>query len=116
MTGPSISGGQAAAVGVYEFALAADCSDGKLWTEESYKGTIRLNPDASVDDKQKYLEYGMKLGGLLRDQFLSHDRSARGLHPCTPSHCLHLCSLMTGRTYLLKELPLHYHIRKKQSR
>ncbi|KAI4603021.1 hypothetical protein KJ359_005811 [Pestalotiopsis sp. 9143b] len=80
---------------VYEFALRKACSDGRLWPEEQYKAAERLSPDTSEADKRKHQEFLLKLGGLIRDQFLVHDPVAR------------------GRNYILKELPGNYHIRKK---
>jgi hypothetical protein len=64
---------------VFEFALRPSCSDGKLWPEEQYKTAERLNPDESEADKRKYQEILLKLGGLLRDQFMTHDPKARGM-------------------------------------
>ncbi|ETS82374.1 hypothetical protein PFICI_04250 [Pestalotiopsis fici W106-1] len=80
---------------VFEFALRSTSSDGKLWPEEQYKAAERLNPDDSEIDKRKYQEFLLKLGGLLRDQFLIRDPVAR------------------TRNYILKELPENYHIRRK---
>ncbi|KAF3005467.1 hypothetical protein E8E14_007832 [Neopestalotiopsis sp. 37M] len=80
---------------VFEFALRTTCSDGKLWPEEQYKAAERLSPDDSEIDKRKYQEFLLKLGGLLRDQFLISDPVAR------------------SRNYILKEFPENYHIRRK---
>lgn len=64
---------------VYEFALRRTCSDGKLWPEEQYKAAERLNPDTSEADKRKHQEFLLKLGGLVRDQFLINDPVARSM-------------------------------------
>lgn len=66
---------------VFEFALRTTCSDGKLWPEEQYKAAERLSPDDSEIDKRKYQEFLLKLGGLLRDQFLISDPVARSMLP-----------------------------------
>ncbi|KAH6660444.1 hypothetical protein BKA67DRAFT_653623 [Truncatella angustata] len=81
---------------VFEIALDPSCSDGKQWAEEQCKGAERLDPDASEFEKRKYQEYLLKLGSLLRNEFMvPKDRAAR------------------GRNYILKQLPQHYHIRRK---
>lgn len=80
MTAVAGSGGQPnASKQVYEFALRASCSDGKIWPEEQYKAAERLDPENSDADKRKYQEFLLKLGGLIRDQFLVHDPKARGV-------------------------------------
>ncbi|KAI1850051.1 hypothetical protein JX266_004430 [Neoarthrinium moseri] len=82
---------------LFEFAFRLGTSDGKAWPEEQYRGTERLDPEGSEEEKQKYHEYRLKLAGLLRDQILVYqDPKSR------------------GRTYILKELPEHYHIRRKK--
>lgn len=74
---------------VYEFALGATCSDGKIWPEEQFKLAERLDPDGPEADKRKYQEILLRLGGLIRDQFLADDPRRRGgyFFLCSPLHC-----------------------------
>lgn len=91
---------------VFEIALRPTCSDGKIWPEDQYKTAERLNLGESDADRRKHQEYLLKLGGLLRDQFLIQDPVARGIHS-TNHHML--CRfplqaiLISGRSQLHPE-------------
>lgn len=80
---------------VYEFALGAACSDGKMWPEEQFKLAERLDPENSEVDRRKYQEILLRLGGLTRDQFLADDPVRRGI---SCPHSFSCCALLIANS------------------
>ncbi|ORY62898.1 uncharacterized protein BCR38DRAFT_217095 [Pseudomassariella vexata] len=75
---------------LYPFALADGSSDGKQWNDAQFNS---LHSKLDENDK-RYADWKFKLGGMLREQLLPG-----------PEY--------RDRTYYLRSLPEHYHIRVK---